>query len=135
MKRSTHVTIKSMQDLEKEGYKQRSSGNGYVGWYLGSSKYPTYTIPKYMESLLGLTLEILDLPKNNVSVKTTNGEEWVIPLHLVKSKIIKTKEIKRIFRNKIVTYRGYGFKFPCSMSEMGRDEAIDLAKWILKVTK
>jgi hypothetical protein len=131
--KKTMIETLSLQDLEKKGYKQRQGNHN--AWYLGNSKWPTHEIRHGQEALLGRSFEIRDIKGDRVMVIGHDGEEYYIPMHLIKTKIPKRKTMKTIFRDEVVRYHGYGFKFPCSMSNMGREEAVELAKWILKVAK
>lgn len=132
MKRTKFIETLSMQDLEEKGYKQRYDG---TGWYLGNSKFPTHRINKSQEALLGRRFKIEGLKGELILVEGHGGNSYYIPPHLIKTQITKMRPAKIIFRDEVVTYHGYGFEFPCAMRSMGEQEAIRMARWVLKVTK
>lgn len=129
--KTTHVEVYSLKELSELGYKARENGQG---WYLGNSRWPTQTIKADMEKFLGNKYQLRGLDNGNVLVESDEGHHYYLKPHLIKTKIKKIKAQKIIYQDDVVTYHGYGFDFPCSMRRMGEDDAIMMAKWILKVT-
>lgn len=130
--KTLEVETVSIEDLGRKGYKQRQDGSG---WYLGNSKWPTHRISGEQEKLLGRTFKVMGLKDDKVLVEDLEGNEYYLPHLIVKTKLKKIKTEKLIFRDDVISYNGYGFNFPCSMRNMGEDEAVYAAKWILKVVK
>lgn len=132
MSKTKEVQVYSLQDLVEQGYKQRQDGNG---WYLGNSKWPTHVIKADQERFFGNTYKLMGLDDGKVLVEDLQGNTYYLKPHLVKTKIKKIKPQKIIYQDEVVTYHGYGFDFPCSMRRMGEEDAVTMAKWILKVTR
>lgn len=129
--KTKEIEVYSMQELVEQGYKQRQDGNG---WYLGNSKWPTYVIKGEWEKFLGKTFKLMGLDNGNVLVEDLEGHSYYLKPHLVKTKIKKIKTQKIIYQDEVVSYHGYGFEFPCAMRRMGEEDAVRMARWILKVT-
>jgi len=130
MKKTLEVETYSMQDLEKLGYKERQDGSAI---YLGNSKWPTHLILGNHMQHIGKTYKLRGLDDSKVLVESLDGNDYWLPLNLIKTKIKKVKTQKTIFRDEVIKYHGYGFEFPCNCRKMGEEEAVHLAKWILKV--
>lgn len=132
MSKKEMIDTFSLAELATRGYKQRADRRH---WYLGDSKFPTQTINEDQEQLLGKQFEVMGFHNGKYLVENGKGEEFYIKEHLIKKIPPKKKIHKTIFRDEVIIYSGYGFDFPCTMRNMGKKEAIEMANWVLKVTK
>jgi len=134
------ATLFSIEELADKGFKF-SEPNGYV--YIGNSKWPTYKFNMALIHMLGKTCEVVSIEDHKyrkeptVHLRDDIGQERDVPLFLLKTKlkIPKRIELKLNRTSSPGSYFGMSFKFPCSWSELNREEAIKVARWILKVTK
>ena len=124
----------SLQDLAKKGYKESEQH-----WYLGIAKYPTVKISKNLSELLGKKFRLLNVeferyggPRYEVEWL---GEVFLLPQHVVKTKVKKRKTMRMIVKNQVAKFNGFGFNFPCECRDIGVEETRKLAQWVLKVTK
>ncbi|MEO5348855.1 MAG: hypothetical protein H7836_04340 [Magnetococcus sp. YQC-3] len=127
------ITTYSLEELSKKGWKY-SEPNAYM--YLGDARYPTKKLREGLFHLLGKTfaVECVD-DKGRIEVIASNGDSYLIPDHVVKTPIKNRKINKTIYKDEVVIFNGYNFKFPCSMSHCSVKEARRIAQWILKVGK
>lgn len=125
----------SLRELADLGWKYSEPGNYF---YIGSSRYPTQRIGGCLIDLMGKKFELHSIDKGKTRVDASivgEDEDYYIPDHLIKTKLPNLKVKKMIFRDEVVTYNGINFVFPCEMKRMSNNEAIEVAKWILKVAK
>lgn len=131
--RTEIIETYSLKELSEFGYKEKNHE-----WYLGDSRWPTKRISKNFEHLLGRKFNLLDIDferQNRKYSVETNGEEYYLPECLVKTKVKNAKTFKKIVRDEVAKFNGYGFTFPCNTRHLGLKEARELAEWVLKVSK
>lgn len=126
--RTEFIETLSLQDLVKLGYKEKDHE-----WYLGNVKYPTHRISKNLEPVLGRKFKILNAYDGKIEVEDM-GETYLLKPHVIKTKIKPQKIERTICKDEVCKFNGYSFDFPCSLRHLGRDEAVQLAKWVFKVT-
>lgn len=122
----------SIEELAEKGWKY-SEANNY--FYIGNSRFPTQRIAGSLIDILGQSFELHSIDDNRMYIETIGDECFRIPTILVKTKLPKSKKTKLIFRDEVVEFNGFNFRFPCSMRRMSQKEAIEVSKWILKVLR
>lgn len=129
---SDTVETYSLQDLEKKGFKKSMDGQR---WYLGNAKYPTETIPSGCAHLLGRKFDVVALDDRGKITVEDHGEFYILRDSIIKRRPAKRKVIRKIFRDSIIKFNGYSFAFPCDLKDANMDEAREVAKWVLSVTR
>lgn len=127
--KTEYVETWSIEELTAKGYKAAQNGS----LYLGNAKYKTDEI--HQIPLLGKKFKIVNLKDEKVLVEASDGDTFYLKPSLIKTKIVKIKPKKMIFRDEVIIFNGYGFKFPCSMQSAGVEEIKEVVDWINKCLK
>jgi hypothetical protein len=113
----------------------------YRSYYDGDKKSPRATVRTHLiENLGGQEVEIThveNVDRGHICIRFKSSqyqvETWMLRGKILFKEIHVPKELK--MRGKKAVFFGIGFSFPCDFSDLRTQEAVKVAKWILKVSR
>lgn len=134
------IKLYSIDELAEKGWKYSESKRVI---YIGKIQFPTMSFNTGLTHLLGKEFDYEGSDERGhrntiqyAQVKDHTGS-YQVPEFLIKTKLPKIN--KKSFRldgeSSSATFDEYTFNFPCDYKKLTREQAVKMAKWVLKVGK
>ena len=131
------IKLISIEELAEKGWKYSESKRKI---YIGRADFPTLHFDASLNHLLGKEFvyeghfeKIYSRDNFTYLEISDHTGTYNVPSFLVTTKLPKVKKFERKVLGETVRFDGARFRFPCAFSELRKEDAKKLAKWILKV--